>query len=437
MYEVDAFWLCDSCGYSNANLDRCIMCNARGPSAQKTPARTATATAEAGTVEGEADDDDSTLKVAEFRKASYATTQAPNKRARRANRKRATRTIWQVIGALVVSELLTGMAAFSWGIEGADLIKFNLLTSVVFFGMIGLFALARSAEMQIRPRLVRGSKAWAVAEGVLVGGSEALAVTFLFRWITGGVSADSASFGLAAEGTAFMLLFGVLVFVIMAPLAEELVFRGFMAEVFRSRGKWVAVCASALAFALAHRMLIMLPYFFVGGVILALVYFHRGLIASISAHAAFNGMLLVVALVLVAGPPQHIESGGSTFVLPGHWQVDHNDDGNVVATGPLSAMFELTYVDMPGPVSTTHLALPLGNSGLIMPGDVVIDQDTVTITQIPAGEAVSFDADVYGMDGKVVMLPRDTRVWILSITTTGSERAVEDWQGILWSWRVP
>ncbi len=449
MYEVDSFWSCESCGYSNAGLDRCIMCNARGPLMDLTPALTAvpsngdTAPAEGaeegreqGTVAAD-EEPEPLISVAEWRKATYGAGEKSTKAGRRQNRRRATRTVVTIIVLNLVTQFVGGVVAYSSGMEGVTLVKFTLLSGVVFFGMCGLFVLARSAEIGVRPRMSQGGRLVSIAEGIAIGGGEALLMTLLFRALLGRPSVDESFLGLAAEGTLSLVLFGVLVVVILAPLVEELVFRGFMAETFRSRGKWVAVGASALAFALAHLRLFGVPYFFVGGVILGLVYFHRGLLGSISAHAAFNGMLLVFALAVVAGPPVQVELDGSRMTLPGYWHVDDESTGHVAAVGPLGARFEVLREELPGPTNASALAFTFAAPTVPLPGGIVVDPTSVGVTQIPAGEAVRFDADVHGMTGEVVMLPRDTTLWIMTMQTQGSARAAHDFENILWSWTLP
>lgn len=419
MYEVDSYWSCESCGYSNAGLDRCIMCNARGPLTDRAPVLTPVHSngdgapaegAEEGQGRGGVATDEGPeplINVAEWRKATYGRGEKTTKAGRRKNRRTATRTVVTIIVLNLVTQFIGGMVAYASGLEGVALVKFTLLSGVVFFGMCALFVLARSAEIGIRPRMSQGGRLVSIAEGVAIGGGEALLMTLLLRALMGRPSVDESVLGLAAEGTLSLLLFGVLVVVILAPIVEELVFRGFMAETFRSRGKWVAICVSALAFALAHLRLFGVPYFFVGGVILGLVYFHRGLLASISAHAAFNGMLLVFALAVVAGPAVGVRLDGSHATLPGHWHVNDESPGYVGAVGPLGARFELLREELPGPMNASNLAFTMAAPGAL-PEGIVIDNTSVGVTQIPAGEAVRFDADVYGMTGEVVMLPRHT-----------------------------
>jgi len=92
--------------------------------------------------------------------------------------------------------------------------------------------------------------------------------------------------------------FAILVFsaVVVAPLTEELLFRGFLyATLRRYMGPLGAICLSAAAFALMHGFAFGFPMLFVLGFLLAYLYERMGsLAASIVAHAAHNLYQLIV-----------------------------------------------------------------------------------------------------------------------------------------------
>src|SRR5439155_17661614 len=78
--------------------------------------------------------------------------------------------------------------------------------------------------------------------------------------------------------------------VIVAPIAEELFFRGFLYQALRRwRGVTQGILLSALVFALAHVSPIIIPSIFALGVILAFLFERRGsLAATIAAHMSYN-----------------------------------------------------------------------------------------------------------------------------------------------------
>jgi membrane protease YdiL (CAAX protease family) len=80
----------------------------------------------------------------------------------------------------------------------------------------------------------------------------------------------------------------------LAPLAEEVFFRGFLYKGLRRRfSVWPAALISAFFFGLVHfagiRFLLIIPSLILVGVVLAGVYERRqSLMASVAAHATFN-----------------------------------------------------------------------------------------------------------------------------------------------------
>jgi membrane protease YdiL (CAAX protease family) len=105
-------------------------------------------------------------------------------------------------------------------------------------------------------------------------------------------SKDSLSVGLMAFSAA-----------IIAPLAEEVIFRGYLYPVAKSfAGKTAGVLFSALLFAACHgNVPLMLPLFLLG-ILLALAYEWTGSIwASISIHFFFNSATVAIQLAMRAG----------------------------------------------------------------------------------------------------------------------------------------
>jgi CAAX protease family protein len=87
--------------------------------------------------------------------------------------------------------------------------------------------------------------------------------------------------------------------VIVAPIAEELFFRGFLYQALRRwRGVPQGILLSALFFGLAHVSPIIIPAIFALGVILAYMFERRrSLQSTIAAHMTYNliGFILIVA----------------------------------------------------------------------------------------------------------------------------------------------
>jgi membrane protease YdiL (CAAX protease family) len=101
----------------------------------------------------------------------------------------------------------------------------------------------------------------------------------------------------------------VLAAVIVAPVCEEIIFRGYLYPVAKKyAGSTVAALFSALVFAGAHgNVAAMLPLF-VFGLVLVAVYEHTGSIwAPISVHLLFNGTTVAIQfLVRIYGLPEGV-----------------------------------------------------------------------------------------------------------------------------------
>lgn len=86
--------------------------------------------------------------------------------------------------------------------------------------------------------------------------------------------------------------------VLVAPLCEELLFRGYLYPVAKKyTGPWLAACSSALFFAAAHGNLSALLPLFLFGLLLVWIYEKTGsLWAPIAVHFCFNGATVAVQM---------------------------------------------------------------------------------------------------------------------------------------------
>lgn len=92
----------------------------------------------------------------------------------------------------------------------------------------------------------------------------------------------------------------VLAIVILAPIAEELFFRGIVFNAYlRERGPRLAYIGSAALFAVIHLSIVALLPIFLLGLALAWVYDRTGsLLAPIVMHAVVNGISVAIALLV-------------------------------------------------------------------------------------------------------------------------------------------
>jgi membrane protease YdiL (CAAX protease family) len=102
--------------------------------------------------------------------------------------------------------------------------------------------------------------------------------------------------------TGGLLAVSGVVVIVLAPMAEETFFRGFLYKALRRRfSVWPAALMSGAIFGAVHfselRSLLIIPSLVVVGIVLAMVYERRqSLLASIATHATFNlvGFIFIV-----------------------------------------------------------------------------------------------------------------------------------------------
>jgi len=98
------------------------------------------------------------------------------------------------------------------------------------------------------------------------------------------------------------LLLGLMGFtaIVVAPICEEMVFRGYVYPVVKQYGgTWVAAIGSALLFSAAHSHAVaLLPLFLLGLVLVGVYELTGSLWASIAVHACFNATTVGSTLIL-------------------------------------------------------------------------------------------------------------------------------------------
>ena len=113
------------------------------------------------------------------------------------------------------------------------------------------------------------------------------------------LAGPARSLGDRVDGTGGAVLL-ILIVGLMAPIFEELFFRGLMQRAFLKRGfpPWAAIGITAFVFGATHWQLLQLPALVLAGVVFGwLAYRSSRLGPAISAHVAFN-MVTVGALLL-------------------------------------------------------------------------------------------------------------------------------------------
>ena len=219
---------------------------------------------------------------------------------------------WSLVGQLLAVTIILvglGLAGVDASVlRGASLGAVTVLTqSLVLAGALAWLAgrgcLSWRLLGAVRPRLRH------LGTGLLAGVAAFLASATI-------ILAGDTLFGPIEEAgqalletqmlTGTALLFTVLAAVVLAPLLEELTFRGVLYQVVGRRTSWlVGLVVSSIAFAIVH-VEVLLPLqveslvfgtaLFVVGAVFAIA-FHRSrsLLTAIVAHATFNGVQLLLA----------------------------------------------------------------------------------------------------------------------------------------------
>jgi membrane protease YdiL (CAAX protease family) len=110
--------------------------------------------------------------------------------------------------------------------------------------------------------------------------------------LAGGITASPANFAMLT-----------VLLVVVAPLAEETFFRGFLLPMLRHRmPTWAAVCGSAVAFAALHGSALLFPWLLFMGIVFGLVRVRTGSVyASILLHAMTNAVATLSIIAAVSG----------------------------------------------------------------------------------------------------------------------------------------
>jgi membrane protease YdiL (CAAX protease family) len=186
----------------------------------------------------------------------------------------------------------------------ADKISFTpsvLLGSIIFHAtltmitlVVILFRIGPAAWLGLRwkawPWVFLIAPATVMTMWLVFGGLQALGY---MKWMESlGVEAVQDSVKLLQTATDPMVLILMAVAaVLVAPVSEELVFRGYLYPAAkRFAGPWMAAICSGLVFAAAHGSLAALLPLFIFGVVLAVLYEKTGSIwAPVAVHFCFNG----------------------------------------------------------------------------------------------------------------------------------------------------
>ncbi|MBL7070395.1 MAG: CPBP family intramembrane metalloprotease [Candidatus Omnitrophica bacterium] len=103
-----------------------------------------------------------------------------------------------------------------------------------------------------------------------------------------------------ADQNNIQLIYLFAVFTLIGPVSEEIVFRVFIQNFLKKHTNTVfAIIVSSLLFAAFHQSIPLMPYFFIIGVILSLLYTKtKSIIPSMVTHGIYNSIFLFIGIAL-------------------------------------------------------------------------------------------------------------------------------------------
>jgi hypothetical protein len=179
---------------------------------------------------------------------------------------------------------------YTWGAAALGLVQMGIILGIVL-----LIARGRPKDEYLG---LRRPSSWSLAAGlaalVFVG-------VFILAGVLSPILQPGEEQGLVPktwhpdQAAAFIANF--LVVALLAPVVEELTFRGLGYRLLEPFGRWTAVLLVGLLFGLAHGLVEALPILAAFGAGLAYIRMRTGSVyPGMIVHAAFNSLVLIVAV---------------------------------------------------------------------------------------------------------------------------------------------
>jgi membrane protease YdiL (CAAX protease family) len=349
-------------------------------------------------------------------------------------RSRIVKTVAASIGlGLVV--LIVSLVTDDSNADVARRLTIGMALTVVLYGVVSLLVGLRLDAKVIRPRLVEGPVGRAIAMGLLCGAGAGIAVGALVSLLSGELTSDQDMVAIASEHLWVPTLAVVFIAVIAAPLIEEMLFRGLLVESFRSRGRTSAILMGAVAFSFWHLNPAALRYYVLMGFLLGFLYWRFGLAGSISAHAAFNGVLVALAFLSMLGGPEQVSKSGIAIEIPRTWHVVDDAVAQGLDLAIESPTGSAMVVERVGAAQLAIRGFGSSQTALTRLPRGATDQQQLTVD---GGPAVRFDLTLPdGTESDVVVVPKGRGIFVLTLLDGGSAEAERRFVEMLGSLRLP
>jgi membrane protease YdiL (CAAX protease family) len=338
---------------------------------------------------------------------------------------RASRTVLACIGVGALAQGLFWLLTRSPSVEPEAAIRYALVTTLGVYCVVSVVLVRHVASENVRLAWRGTWPAWlCVLTGLASGGLLALG---LLHGHLSGTPGDPRVAMLVSEGDVPHVLLTVLLVVVLAPLTEEVLFRGLLCESLSGNRRF-AVWVSAAAFAAWHLSPKALVYYTLMGAFLGGLYLRRGLAGSIAAHAAFNGLLAFAAVSYALTPGATVAADGLVVRAPHGWHAVSSHD--LYLRGPSAG--EVHVVRIPGVSSLNpQVAADRLAAGVLDGPGYHVRAETARTVRLPIGMAVRVRVVSDGRDGDVVLFAANGKVYAAELASGGSPRVRKDFETIL------
>jgi membrane protease YdiL (CAAX protease family) len=348
--------------------------------------------------------------------------------------KRAALVALAGIGVGGVMQVIGYMLARDTHLSTAADIRYAMVLTMALYAVVGILIVSQLTH-KVRLRWSDGQPALGVSIGLLVGGGLSVVLLALVSAAVGHLDPDPRVVLLMSEGDVPHIVATILVTCVAAPLVEEVLFRGFLLESLRIRGRGVAVWVSACAFAVWHFTPSALRYYALLGSLLGLLYYKRGLACSIAAHVGFNGVLTLAALSVVLSPGPSVNAGGLSLHLPAGWRSIETVPPAFGGITPLAAFDGPSGATLA--VATLHTSIAddlqqIADRIYDNSGETSLASRSMREVKLPVGTVLEMKVEIDGHPGTIVLVPHQGgELYELELHGAGSVKADVDFHRVL------
>jgi membrane protease YdiL (CAAX protease family) len=351
----------------------------------------------------------------------------------------ATSRAWWVSGTAIGVGALAMTVSYGLSrdhsLSQATYLRYAMVLTLGVYTIVGLIVVTQLVA-GAKLRWTEGNPVLGVATGLAVGGGLSGLLLALVSTVAGHLDPDPRIVTLLSEGDVPHIVATILITCVAAPLIEEILFRGLLLESLRPRFNAVAgaIWISALMFAIWHLSPTALRYYALLGALLGWLYTRHGLVCSMAAHFAFNGVLTAAALSVVLSAGPHVTADGLSVQLPSGWSSLTLSSAPALATedrigafrGPSGAIITVVSLQTPNMPQLDQLVTAMRNSGTLTPGS-----DDVRQLSLPIGTALQTQLTIGGQAVTSVIVPRAGTTYELDLQSAGSVKATSDFQRVL------